>query len=351
MLLLSTAALLILSSWVLGRLPDFPPQQLIPIFLLGMMLISLRGLERSRVLSWGAARLEGGRSPLSKLVGISLFLSTFLGIDATLLTLLPLVIGMKLNHRILAGVLVALSAHVGAALTPVGTPQNLFIFHRYSPGIGEFILLMVPFALGFSFLYLSIAQIYDKKSPPLDPSPPLHSFRPRPARIYGALFLLSVAAALHLLPWWSSGIVVGYGVWRDREALRIDYSLLATFVLFVGLAENISQLIPGSLLRTEHTFLLAAALSQGISNVPATLLLQHFTPHWQALLWGVNAGGFGTPVASMANLITLRIFAKSVSGREYRRFRRLFLLGNILSLLAALILYRIFWGLLHGNGG
>jgi len=335
------AALLGLSSWLRGSLPSFPPQELIPIFLLAMLLISLQGLEHSGVPAWIAACLERGRSPLPKLVGSSLLLSSTLGIDATLVTLLPLVLGMRLRHRIPAGVLVALSAHAGATLTPIGTPQNLFIFHHYTPELGTFLLAMVPFTLGFALLYLGIALFYDGERPP-DRTLPLPRIFPAPAWRYGTLFLLSVAAALHLLPWWSAGAVLIYALWRDRRALRIDYPLLVTFVLFVGLADNIGHLLPGSIPWKGHTFLLAASLSQGISNVPATLLLEHYTPHWQALLWGANAGGFGTPVASMANLITLRIFSRTLPAEEYRSSRRLFLLGGGLSLLMAGVFYALY---------
>ncbi len=104
-------------------------------------------------------------------------------------------------------------------------------------------------------------------------------------------------------------LAIAYPLLLDRDSLRVDYALLATFLAFIGIAGNMSELIDAELQHPHHVFLLSTALSQIISNVPTTLLLTPFTEHWQALLWGTNVGGFGSLFAAMANLITYKLYA------------------------------------------
>ena len=103
----------------------------------------------------------------------------------------------------------------------------------------------------------------------------------------------------------------------EKCRLRVDYGLLAIFVLFFGLTDNIQFLFATMLAHPHHVFLLSSSLSQIISNVPAALLLADFTPHWQALLWGVSVGGFGSMVGSLANLITYRLYQKQESTEQH----------------------------------
>jgi Na+/H+ antiporter NhaD/arsenite permease-like protein len=79
-------------------------------------------------------------------------------------------------------------------------------------------------------------------------------------------------------------------------------------MVFFALSGQLQQMLGASLHENGHVFLLSALASQVMSNVPAALLLSHFTENWQALLWGVNAGGYGTLIASFANLIAWRAF-------------------------------------------
>jgi Na+/H+ antiporter NhaD/arsenite permease-like protein len=114
---------------------------------------------------------------------------------------------------------------------------------------------------------------------------------------------------LRICPWYSGFIALLSALLFDKNALKVDYPLLFTFLLFLGLANELKSVLAHYIEHPTHIFLLSSLLSQLISNVPSTLLLHQFTPEWEALLWGTNVGGFGTPVAALANLITYRIYA------------------------------------------
>jgi hypothetical protein len=172
------------------------------------------------------------------------------------------------------------------------------------------------------------------------PQAPINRLR---ALLYALFFLLLVLAVVGVLPWGIVALPLLYAWLFDPPSLRVDYYLLLTFAVFLALAANVSQWIAPLLHQPHHLFLLATAMSQLISNVPTTLLLQPITPHWQALLWGTNVGGFGTPVAALANLILLRLYHQE-HGSVDAAFWRLFLVGNLLALSAGMGLYFLIYG-------
>ena len=123
-----------------------------------------------------------------------------------------------------------------------------------------------------------------------------------------AIFVLSI---VQILPLWL-GVVILLGIFIvERGKIRADYLLLATFALFFGFTDNLKVLLSTTLAYPHHVFLLSSLLSQVISNVPAALLLADFTDKWNALLWGVSVGGFGSLVGSLANLIAYRLYQKN----------------------------------------
>ena len=241
------------------------------------------------------------------------------------LTLL-LLEGLEQRHRIFVVVMETVAANLGSMLTPVGNPQNLYLYARYGIGAGEFFAVTAPaWAAGLllTVLAVGLSRLPRTPVPYLPASGPISR---RTALFYGAVFLLSLLAVFRLLPWWLVlGATVAAVAVADRRLFRsIDYSLFATFVFFFILVGNLGSLPVVrdilSRLLVGRELPVSILASQAVSNVPAALLLSGFTENWKPLLVGVNIGGLGTLVASMASLISLRLYARAPGARGGRYF-------------------------------
>ena len=345
-LLVGAAVALSVTSLYLRKLPAYDWPQLRPVFLLWILFVVIKGLENSRMLEHIARRMERGAWLAPRMVTLSFILSMFLTIDVSLVTLLPLLLGMRISHKVPLAILVALAAHAGAALTPFGTPQNLFIYSWYGVETLEFLRVMTPFAFGLFALYL-LATLWVRARAQIPPDDTIAPMQKRYATIYFLFFLLGVGAVLGVVPLIAAALVLFFAYVADQRSLRVDYALLATFVVFVGLTGNIRAIIDGSIAQISHTYYLAAGMSQFISNVPTALILERFTDHWRSLLWGTNAGGYGTLIAALANLITYKLFVTYGETKDLGRFTRWFLAGGFLSLLAATGLHYLFFDFIH----
>ncbi len=163
----------------------------------------------------------------------------------------------------------------------------------------------------------------------------IHS--PRKLGAYLGLFLLCLLTVFRIVPYWiTTALVLIAMTWMDRKLLgELDVSLLATFVCFfvvsgnLGRVEAVRTCLQGLL--EKSTLLTSAAASQIISNVPAAVLLSAFTEQWKPLLLGVNVGGLGTPIASLASLITLKLYLRW-PGANALRYLGVFTLENVLGL-------------------
>ncbi len=334
LLSLSLAGIVALSLYF-GQLPEYHTDQIIPIFLLWVLFIAVKGIEESGYLLAVAGYLGHKRLLAPRLVVLTFLLSVFLTIDVTLVTLLPLLLAMRIQEKNSLILLVAFTAHAGAALTPFGTPQNLFIFSFYHISVADFIRVIAPFSLGLFALFLALSftisvtpdtAVLSQKRPKTDRQPGI---------LYLLLLLVGILAVLRICPWYVGWIVPLSALLWAPKTLRVEYALLLTFLLFLGLANEAQTLLSQTLAHPVHIFMLSSILSQFISNVPTTLLLHQFTPEWEALLWGTNVGGFGTLVAALANLITYRIYA----AHERREASALFLTQMV------------FWGfIVYGAG-
>jgi len=154
--------------------------------------------------------------------------------------------------------------------------------------------------------------------------------------VFLAVVLLTV---FHVLPVLAGIIVIVFAIIFDRKALRVDYSLLFSFLFFFGIAENIKIIAASEISHSGHIFLFSALTSQVMSNVPATLLFAKFTSNWQALLWGANAGGFGSLFGSLANLIAYKIYVTHEGTNNTAVFTARFLMMGYLALFVSIGLY------------
>ncbi len=320
------------TSAFLRRVPTYTSADAEVIFLLWALFVTTRGLQRHHLLAHLAARLERGGHMALKLTFVTFGLSMLVTNDVALISVVPLTMLLHTPARAWMVVLEALAANAGSALSPFGNPQNLFLYWFYEIPAGDFVRVMLPFAGVFLALLTVGAWAVDRRYGVSDVSAPVRLPQVgKGAYFYlGWLFLL-VAAVLRWLPLWVGLGPILYAAWKDRGTLRVDYALLATFGAFFGLTDNLQVILATVLAHPHHVFLLAAILSQGLSNVPTALLLADFTTRWPALLWGVSVGGFGTLWASLANLIAYRAYAQAAP-----QGRRLFLLRFHLLSLAAL---------------
>jgi len=338
---LASAMGLIATSVYLGHLPLITAREVTPIFLLYALFFVVKGLEKSALLSRISAVLERGSFLAPKLVVITFLLSVAVTIDVSLVTILPIVLTLRIKEKNVLAILVALTAHVGAALTPFGTPQNLFIYSYFDVPTIDFIRSIAPFSLGLAVLFF-ISAFFIRTTPESTQKrknlPVEISF----SVIYLVLLVIVILCVLHLLPLGMALSAILFALLFDQRSLKIDYALLLIFLIFIGLASNIKAIIGSEISHPGHIFLLSAMMSQFISNVPTTLLLDKFTSQWEALLWGTNVGGFGSLVAAMANLITYRIYMTYGESEKRISFMLYFIGAGYLAFFAGLTIYFLF---------
>jgi len=291
-------------------------------------------------------RCKGGRGLAVALVLLPFFSAMLVTNDVALLTFVPFTL-LLLEHigcrRELVPMLVlqTIAANLGSMATPVGNPQNLYLYAAYGLSGGEFFAVTIPLT-GISLAGLILAALPvlpgDLSAPELGQET---IEAPRKLAAYGVLFVLCLLTVFHILPYGVMTLVVlaVIAAMEPKLLKELDVGLLATFVCFfivsgnLGRVEAVRQFLQSLLFR--DPLLTAALTSQVISNVPAAVLLSGFTDSWRPLLEGVNIGGLGTPIASLASLITLKLYLR-VPGAEAGRFLRVFTLANLAGLVTLL---------------
>ncbi len=323
-------------------------QTLIVLFCFMAVMAGLKEMGAFRRLGEALLRkLSRERTLAAVLVGLCFFGSMVVTNDVALITFVPLAVLVldmagRRSSLCLTVTLMTIAANLGSILTPIGNPQNLYLFAVSGMSLGEFFAAMGPYSL-LAAVLLALAVWFGYRPDPirieLDGSAPL--LKGSELAFYAVLFglcLLTVAKALSC--WALLALVVLAVLLKDRRLLlQVDYSLLLTFVflfIFVGnmgrfgpFRDLVQSLVEGRELVT------GVALSQIISNVPAALLLSGFTDQWTALLAGVNIGGLGTLIASMASLISYKQVALRAPEQK-GRYLGVFTLWNM-GFLAALL--------------
>lgn len=272
------------------------------------------------------------RGVVTTLVTITLVGSMLLTNDTALLTFLPLSWFVlestgQTKWTALTFILQNCAANLGGMLTPFGNPQNLYLFNHYNIPNGEFLSIMLPPFLLSTVLILLCCLFLPREGLTVSRQEALPD--KRRTAVYGVLFCVAVAMVLRGIPYWLGlvFIVAALLVLDRRALLGVDWGLLVTFAAFFTFSGNMARIEPvHQLFRqllTHGVMLVAALTSQIISNVPAAILLSRFTDDYPGLLVGVNIGGAGTLVASLASLITFREYTKHIKGQA-GRFMALF---------------------------
>ena len=320
--------------------------------LLYCLMTVVNGLRQAGLFSHLAhtlcARAANLRSIATLLVTLCFFTSMLITNDVALLTFVPfavVVMGMAHHQRELVHVVVlqTLAANLGSMLTPVGNPQNLYLYSFYSMGFGEFLKTTFPVWALSLFLLLSFCLLFrrDHLEVFLGEEPGMER---TPILVHVALFAVCLLVVLRLIPWYVMlAVVVAVLLFYDRQLLlKADFMLLLTFVAFFVFSGNLARIETVSSairrLMAGREYWMSLLTSQVISNVPAALLLSGFTRQSHAVLLGVNIGGLGTPIASLASLISLKLYSHSEHAST-GRFLAEFLVMNVtflilLSLLA-----------------
>lgn len=299
------------------------------------------------------AKVHTTRQLLLVLSLICFFSSMFITNDVALLTFVPfgiMILTMAKQQKLLISTIVlqTIGANLGSMFTPVGNPQNLYLASAFSLSTGTFLVRMLP--LTVLSLVLLIAAACMLPSAPVDISSQPAGERPDPKKlaVYLMLFVICLGCVSHLIPYPVILILVLVTLFFTNRALfhKADYFLLLTFIfffLFIGNVQNIPA-VSGLLHKLIHGRELGAGilLSQCISNVPAAILLSGFTDQAVSLLYGVNIGGLGTLIASLASLISYRFYVGTENART-GRYMRVFTLYNVVFLV---ILTLVAWKIL-----
>lgn len=260
------------------------------------------------------------RMSILALVYITFIGSMLIANDMALLTFLPLgflVLSSTGKQKYMAFTFIMqnIAANLGGMLTPFGNPQNLYLYTKFNIPNGEFMGIMAPpFIL--SVALITLCCIIFVKNEPLMISDEKIELNGKRTALYLALFALAIAIVFRGIPYWIGLIIIPAVLFfADRHALEsVDYPLLFTFVFFFIFAGNMARIDAVrdffSTLLSKNTLLFSALSCQCISNVPSAILLSQFTGNYAELLIGVNVGGVGTLIASLASLITFREYVK-----------------------------------------
>ena len=325
------AAVLALISCIIVK-PDaeylgyFDFKTLTCLFCTLAVICALKNIRFFTIVAKKIVKCAGNTRTLAlSLVYITFIGSMFLANDMALLTFLPLgyiSLSATGKEKYMAPIFIFqnIAANLGGMLTPFGNPQNLYIYTKFNIPTLEFMGIMVlPFILSIILFTLccffipreSLDMICDDGE----------KTNPKKAAFFLVLFALAILTVFRVVPYYICLPITFFAVlFVDKKALlKVDYPLLLTFVCFFLLAGNVSRIgvvndFFASLLE-KNTLLTAIGSCQVISNVPSAILLSEFTTNYKELLLGVNIGGVGTLISSLASLITFREYTSHVKGK------------------------------------
>jgi Na+/H+ antiporter NhaD/arsenite permease-like protein len=322
--LILLAVLVLLSAAMPSRIASYPALVDWPtIAALTGLLVLTKGLELSGCLHWLGLRLIGLMSTEHSmalcLVVAAALLSTLLTNDVALFVLVPLTLGVCRITGIPATRLVifeALAVNAGSALTPIGNPQNLYLWQLSQVSFATFVVHMLPLvaALVLALLVLTASVFSSRPVRISDDNAPPPLERALLGVSLGLYLPFLVATDLHYAGFAAGVVLLVFLGFRPRVLALLDWGLLLVFVLMfidLRLVANLDVVRDAmrslGLEQPLHLYVASIAVSQAISNVPAAIALAQYSTDWRVIAYGVNIGGFGLMVGSLANLIALRM--------------------------------------------
>jgi len=286
------------------------------------------------------------------LVVITFIGSMIIANDMALITFLPLgyfalSVGKKEKYMAYLFILQNISANLGGMLTPFGNPQNLYLYSFFEIPTDEFVSIMFPpFLLAIAMLALACFLVKPEKLH-IDEEFP-EKFHTKKTLLYFALFFLSVLIVLRVMPFWVGLLIIPAVLFFvDKDALlEVDYGLLGTFFFFFVFSGNLARIDAVneffSMLLEKDALIVSTLSCQFISNVPSAILLSQFTNDYHSLLLGVNIGGTGTLIASLASLITFSEF-RILYPEESKKYLGMFTVINVIFLVVMTAAAKIFF--------
>lgn len=325
------------------------------LMLLFSLMAVFAGLSKSGLFQGLARRLLAGernfRGLSLILVLLPFFFSMLVTNDVALIAFVPftvLILSLAGQNHCLIYIIVlqTVGANLGSMLTPSGNPQNLYLYSFYQIPAGDFFAVTLPVAL-LSLLMLAAAALFVPRTRVQVCLDGVSGEQSKKGLLfYGLLFLLCLGGVFRWVPAWAVFLIcLAFLLCYDRVLLRnVDLGLLATFVCFFIFAGNLGN-IPAvrnvlAAWMERNACLTAAAASQVMSNVPAAIVLSAFTDNWRALLLGVDIGGLGTPIASLASLIAFQFYLKTPNARALC-FLLVFTAANGIGLVVLMLFSRL----------
>ncbi len=323
--------------------------------ILWCLMLVVAGLKEAglfdRIIEKLTERIKSVRLLRVILVLICFVSSMIITNDVALITFVPFAIAllMEINREkdiVYIVVLQTIAANLGSMVTPIGNPQNVFLYSTYNIGIGRFMVLMLPLAV-VSLVMLTVLTILPKESGVIMTAQKSSANGIKGIRkiIPVIIFAVSILCVVRIIDYRIMLLitVIGVALWNYRIYAKADYMLLITFVaffVFVGNMKNIPQVSQflGKII-DGNEILVSVGASQIISNVPAAVLLSGFTDNGEALLLGTNIGGLGTLIASMASLISFKAYGKV---KECKKGRYLLVFTGLNVLFLAVMLLMTF---------
>ena len=323
------------------------------LFLTLAVVSALGNVKFFTILARKLVLLSGNLRRLFLLLVVITFVgSMIIANDMALITFLPLgyfALSVTKNDKYMAYLFILqnISANLGGMLTPFGNPQNLYLYSFFEIPTAEFTAIMLPpFLLAISMLAIACFFIKPEKLSFHEDFP--EKFHVKKTVLYMALFAFSLLIVFRIIPFWlglATIPVVLYFV--DKDALyEVDYSLLGTFFFFFIFSGNLARIEAVneffSALLAKDTLLVSVLSCQFISNVPSAILLSQFTEDFRSLLLGVNIGGTGTLIASLASLITFSEF-KILYPEQTKKYLLLFTGINVIFLVVMTAASKLFF--------
>lgn len=299
-----------------GYLGYFDLKTLSCLFCVLAVVCALRKINFFYILARKIVLLFKNRRMCVLALGYITFIGSMLiANDMALITFLPLgyfVLRNENDEKLMAFTFIMqnIAANLGGMLTPFGNPQNLYLYTAFEIPNLEFMKIMAPpFIL--SVTLITICCLFVKPVPLEIKNEKIDTDKAKTV-IYLLLFLLSIAIVFRGIPYVIGLVVIPVSLWfLDKDALKsVDYPLLLTFVFFFVFSGNMARIEAVknffSFLLEKSTLIFSVLSCQIISNVPSAILLSRFTDNYKELLVGVNIGGVGTLISSLASLITFR---------------------------------------------
>ncbi len=323
------------------------------LFLTLAVVCALRNIKFFTILARKLVNLTGNlRSLFMLLIVITFIGSMIIANDMALITFLPLgyfALSVTRLEKYMAYLFVLqnISANLGGMLTPFGNPQNLYLYSYFNIPTGEFCKIMLPgFLLAISLLAIACLFVKPIKFTISDDFG--EKLNIKKTIVYCILFLISILIVFRVIPFVAGLVIIPLILLiMDRDSLlMVDYALLGTFFFFFIFAGNMARIdavnnLLSDLLQKD-TLLVSTMSCQFISNVPSAILLSRFTGDYAALLMGVNIGGTGTLIASLASLITFSEF-KLLHPEQTKKYLVLFTVVNVVFLVIMTVAAKLFF--------